>query len=944
MVRNLKRAKKKFEKETGCRNTNAFDFMPSTFELPMEYHMFLEEFRRNPGSIWIMKPVAKSQGKGIFLFRRLKDIEAWKRGSSFNYFTKNEVNTDADAKELPEHYVVSRYIDNPYLIGGRKFDLRVYVLVTSFQPLKAWVYRDGFARLSNVGFSMESIDDQYIHLTNVAIQKTAPDYDAMKGCKWSICRLRRYMLAKHGFERVAKLFWEIDKIFILSLLSVQKVMISDKHCFELYGYDILVDNSLKPWLLEINASPSLTASSNEDYALKVKLLGDTLNVVDMEGRLNGDERRIGDFDCVWDGGPVAPIANASKSFLCELQDGLNPAVSTGLQFSHQVRLSQQAPSGSTGNSRVQQNNGKKNFVDWLPLSPLNSYLGCLPLLTQPSSQFGASSRLLTCFRKMPGEIVSPTVVMSEYACNLEKKQRNLLKRKARLESYKEILRNGGCLTSDQEKAVAEYDSVCQQVDALKETTDVITEMQVKVEGVMKENETRMIALREKYTIDTFRKICPILELLSKVQLPAVKEAVIKASSPNQFKVLEGASRVLNFRLPNGFKIDDMDSSDLFKRPAEYLFKLANGVQASVNGKGGKSRSATFAELRQTCLDLLSNEFVRSALVSPLGGMRKDKPASEHPKVSGADQSVKSQGEPVCNVAPVAVPEKSPSSTAAFLPAEAILNSVIDPLKTNFNFLQASQVTSVRLSGEQSAVHSFSHPVRVLPSIPQEQSEAVLTTSQAPVAAKSAASSQKSQAEKVPMLKVVETVRPPSETVIAEKPKSKQKPNRGDAVNGVLQQPELVQSQPTSLQAVIDAEIAQQQVIKSAAGGAKSWADCVRGTQAPQVSELIKAPTHSLPQQSPIGQNEHRGHQPLRGKSAHPREPQDHRPSRPPFNEGEANSGRPGFRGGFRGGGRGRGNGGMSFRGGRGRGTRGSFYLRGGFAAQARRQPSVEAAS
>ncbi|EUB64240.1 putative tubulin polyglutamylase TTLL9 [Echinococcus granulosus] len=340
MVRNLKRAKKKFEKETGCRNTNAFDFMPSTFELPMEYHMFLEEFRRNPGSIWIMKPVAKSQGKGIFLFRRLKDIEAWKRGSSFNYFTKNEVNADADAKELPEHYVVSRYIDNPYLIGGRKFDLRVYVLVTS---------------------------------------KTAPDYDAMKGCKWSICRLRRYMLAKHGFERVAKLFREIDKIFILSLLSVQKVMISDKHCFELYGYDILVDNSLKPWLLEINASPSLTASSNEDYALKVKLLGDTLNVVDMEGRLNGDERRIGDFDCVWDGGPVAPIANASKSLLCELQDGLNPAVSTGLQFSHQVRLSQQAPSGTTGNSRVQQNNGKKNFVDWLPLSPLNSYLGCLTL-------------------------------------------------------------------------------------------------------------------------------------------------------------------------------------------------------------------------------------------------------------------------------------------------------------------------------------------------------------------------------------------------------------------------------------------------------------------------------------------------------------------------------------------------------------------------------------
>lgn len=70
-----------------------------------------------------MKPVAKSQGKGIFLFRKLKDITDWKKG---------EYQPQPDpTKEAPETYVVQRYIDDPYLIGGRKFDLRCYLLVTS---------------------------------------------------------------------------------------------------------------------------------------------------------------------------------------------------------------------------------------------------------------------------------------------------------------------------------------------------------------------------------------------------------------------------------------------------------------------------------------------------------------------------------------------------------------------------------------------------------------------------------------------------------------------------------------------------------------------------------------------------------------------------------------------------------------------------------------------
>ncbi|XP_058142848.1 probable tubulin polyglutamylase TTLL9 isoform X2 [Dasypus novemcinctus] len=322
MVKNLKRFRKQLEREAGKLEAAKCDFFPKTFEMPCEYHLFVEEFRKNPGITWIMKPVARSQGKGIFLFRKLKDIMDWRKGTAGKKLTSLEAqparsavnpsgshdtrSTDDQRDEIPvENYVAQRYIENPYLIGGRKFDLRVYVLVMSYIPLRAWLYRDGFARFSNTRFTLNSIDDQYVHLTNVAVQKTSPDYHPEKGCKWMLQRFRQYLASKHGPEAVETLFSDMDNIFVKSLQSVQKVIISDKHCFELYGYDILIDQDLKPWLLEVNASPSLTASSQEDYELKTCLLEDTLHVVDMEARLTGREKRVGGFDLMWNDGPVS---------------------------------------------------------------------------------------------------------------------------------------------------------------------------------------------------------------------------------------------------------------------------------------------------------------------------------------------------------------------------------------------------------------------------------------------------------------------------------------------------------------------------------------------------------------------------------------------------------------------------------------------------------------
>lgn len=62
-----------------------------------------------------------------------------------------------------------------------------------------------------------------MHLTNVAIQKTAENYDNRTGGKMELQALKFYLMSIHGVDRVDALFWEMQMIVIKSLLAVQQV-------------------------------------------------------------------------------------------------------------------------------------------------------------------------------------------------------------------------------------------------------------------------------------------------------------------------------------------------------------------------------------------------------------------------------------------------------------------------------------------------------------------------------------------------------------------------------------------------------------------------------------------------------------------------------------------------------------------------------------------------
>lgn len=279
MVKNIKRYIKDLQRDNNSQQFQglvASDIVPVTYLLPADYNLFVEEFKRNPNAMWIMKPTSRSQGKGIFIITKLSQIKKWSSNPLQN--SSNNSNQQSNPREA---YVISRYIANPLLIGGKKFDLRIYVLVTSFRPLRVYQYEHGFARFCNVKYTTDSedIDNPYIHLTNVAIQKHNEDYNTSHGGKWHIQNLKVYIEAIYGLEKSDKLFRSIDQLIILSLKSVQNNMINDRHCFECYGYDVLIDDQLKPWLVEVNASPSLTTTTSDDRIMKMALLRDIYNII-----------------------------------------------------------------------------------------------------------------------------------------------------------------------------------------------------------------------------------------------------------------------------------------------------------------------------------------------------------------------------------------------------------------------------------------------------------------------------------------------------------------------------------------------------------------------------------------------------------------------------------------------------------------------------------------
>ncbi|KAL3674411.1 hypothetical protein V7S43_000365 [Phytophthora oleae] len=260
------------------------DIIPETYLTANDYdkQQFLTCFHAEPNVVWILKPPNLSCGRGI------KIVSA---------------STHSTPKlSKKKAYVAQRYVANPFLINGLKFDLRVYVAVTSYDQLRIYLFNDGLVRFCTEKYSTSksALQNPFGHLTNYSINKKnaaafqknqddaqTDEAQALSSSKWSLQMLFKYLRDQGKAHELENFQQALEDLIVKTLIAVEEKLASAssassgrRNGFELYGFDVLLEgDTMKPRLLEVNVFPSLSSSSPMDKRIKTVLVSDLFQLV-----------------------------------------------------------------------------------------------------------------------------------------------------------------------------------------------------------------------------------------------------------------------------------------------------------------------------------------------------------------------------------------------------------------------------------------------------------------------------------------------------------------------------------------------------------------------------------------------------------------------------------------------------------------------------------------
>ncbi|OMJ71384.1 hypothetical protein SteCoe_30394 [Stentor coeruleus] len=270
------------------KGDDVFKYIPLTFHIKRgsrdpAFSEFKEAFLRIQDKIdndndiyltnaWLVKPgELTNRGIGISVCTTIKEIID--RIDDLDSGTKHQ-----------RTYIIQKYIYRPLLYKNRKFDIRCYALITCYNSnLQGFFYKDGYLRTSVAEFSLENAKNKFIHLTNDAVQKKSSEYGKYEdGNKLSYPEFQEYLETIYGksvnfFENILPGIKNLVKDSIQS--TYKKLNPKDRlHTFEILGYDFMIDEFFKPWLIEVNTNPCLALSGPYLAVLIPKMLTDAFHI------------------------------------------------------------------------------------------------------------------------------------------------------------------------------------------------------------------------------------------------------------------------------------------------------------------------------------------------------------------------------------------------------------------------------------------------------------------------------------------------------------------------------------------------------------------------------------------------------------------------------------------------------------------------------------------
>ena len=245
-------------------------------------------------NIWVIKAINLNRGMCIKVVNNFTDmekiLEKFRQGVNYDFTNENinETLTPEQKKKEEEentyycdNVIIQKYIEYPLLYKERKFDMRIWVLLTS--QMKVYIFKEGHLKTCSVKYDINS-KDSFCHITNYSFQKYNDNFARYElGNEVPFYEFQKYLDEKYPEKKYSikkDLMSKLKEIIKLTMYSAKdKININNRNYqFEIFGYDFMLDQDFNVFLIEINTNPGLEESSPWIKIIIPRMLDDALRL------------------------------------------------------------------------------------------------------------------------------------------------------------------------------------------------------------------------------------------------------------------------------------------------------------------------------------------------------------------------------------------------------------------------------------------------------------------------------------------------------------------------------------------------------------------------------------------------------------------------------------------------------------------------------------------